>query len=227
MTKIERATGLGLILLLSIVAIMLWSGGINAGTPLTWSIYGPPTRIPPGGTGGTDTEPDSAVGPNQGLEELQVLSGHGTDQAKQAYDAAVASLPFTPHQFTNLPEGFVLYHVDANLEPTEKTASFGALYLKQLSQGRIELHTFQTNDVSEPKAAPEAQKYWAETKQIQIGGKSWKYILIAQPQPGGSQIKLHYISRVADGVRVIIDIQGNAPDAELLKLLEAAALSLN
>ncbi len=227
MTKTRIISAGAAFVLLAIGTLLLWTSVTNARNPLTISNYGPPTRIPQFGTGGADIDPEGAASSSQGFGELQVLSGHGTDQSKQAFAAAINSLPFKPHLITKLPKGFELYHVDANIDGEENSASFGATYIKLLPKGRIDLHTYQNNSPVEPNPSAAAKENWAETKEIEIGSKKWKYILLVHPQPDSTAVKLHYISRVFDSVRVVIDIKGNAPDAELLEILRSVASSLD
>jgi len=204
-----------------LVSVLVIGTRLDAGPSALSENYGPPTRNPLPGTGGVDPEPDAAM--NQEIGELQVLSGHGPEQAKNAFGAVLASLPFTPHLPQNLTKGMVIYHVAGNLEGTNRVASFDATYIKQTSAGRIDLHTFQKQENIPQNANPEAQLNWAEVKTMSIGSKEWVYHLLIFPQPDGTKLRVHHISRTfEDGIYVSFDIKGGDP-AEGLVLLEQSA----
>lgn len=162
-----------------LVSVLVIGTRLDAGPSALSGNYGPPTRNPLPGTGGVDPEPDGAM--NQEIGELQVLSGHSFDQAQNAFGAVLASLPFTPHLPQNLSKGMVIYHVAGNLEGTNRVASFDATYIKQTSSGRLDLHTFQTQENIPQNANPEAQVNWAEVKTMSIGSKEWVYHLLIFP----------------------------------------------
>ncbi len=205
----------------AILAALILDARLGASQPLASGNYDPPTRLPLPETGGIDTEPDASSG--GGTDELQVMSGHGPEQAKNAYAAVLARLPFAPHLPSSLPQGMVLYHVDSNLTGETKAASFGAYYIQQTPSGRIDLHTFQTQEKIPEQANPAAQANWAEVKSLIIGSNEWMYHLLVYPQPDGTSLRVHHISRTfKDGIYVSFDVKGGASE-DMLQLLTAVA----
>jgi hypothetical protein len=209
-------------ILLLLLSVLIVGAKLNASPSTLSGNYGPPTRNPLPGTGGIDPEPDAAM--NQEIGELQVLSGHGSDQAQNAFGAVLASLPFTPHLPQNLTKGMVIYHVAGNLEGTNRVASFDATYIKQTLSGRVDLHTFQTQENIPQNPNPEAQLNWAEVKTMSIGSKEWVYHLLIFPQPDGTKLRVHHISRIfEDGIYVSFDVKGGDPAEGLVLLKQIAA----
>lgn len=222
MSERTRIYALAFVIMALLLTTMILGARLNAGQTRLSGNYGPPTRQPMPGTGGLDIGPDAPE--NQTVQELQVLSGHGKDQARNAYGTVLASLPFAPHLPSKLPDGMTLYHVDANLEGEDKIASFGALYVLSTSKGRIDLHTFQTQENIPQHVNPEAQLNWAEVKPMVIGSNQWKYIRLVYPQPDGTNLQTHYISRTfEDGIYVSFDIKGGDPAEGLVLLKQVAA----
>lgn len=209
---ISAAIFAGVLLMPQIFALV--SGGLQASPTLTSGNYGPPTRIPPSGASGIDAEPDS-------LNELQVLSGHGSEQARNAFKSVLQSLPFTPHLPNYLPSGMELYHVAGNLEGKgkDRVSSFSAYYIKQTPTGRIDLHTFQTDEKIDRQNVPaEARMHRAEVKPLKIGSKEWTYRLLVFPQPDSSEVRMHHVERTfEDGLYVSFYIQaGGGTDSQQL-----------
>lgn len=70
---------------------------------------------------------------------------------------------------------------------------------------------------------PTAQLNWAEVKTISIGSKEWVYHLLIFPQPDGTKLRVHHLSRIfEDGSYVSFDIKGGDP-AEGLAFLNQIA----
>jgi hypothetical protein len=148
--------------------------------------------------------------------EQLVIHGRGLAAATHALQASAAQLPFHA-VLPKAPAGYELALVEG------RVLSHGqaVLNLVYQSPGDLEFDVFEANN----SIAKSVQAPVDQSAMISIGGSTWRYLLLAYPQPNGSTLKVHFLERAFDGslyVSLSLRSRGDLAD-EKVELIEAAA----
>jgi hypothetical protein len=170
----------------------------------------PPARHP--------VPPAQAVSPVD-LPDTLTFEGRGREDALAALDLATTRLPFQAILPSSVPTRFSL--IQSRATTFEDGNGFiDLVYVPDDGGGQIQF--FESNYApTKPVLAPVSHE---ET--IQVNGSSWDYLLIAFPQPDGSQLLIHTLSRWSGELYISIALHSNGDLPAERSLLADLASSL-